>query len=465
MGRVATELRRKSAYMATGLAALLLRWLSPLEAAAAAAAAFVLCGVLAWVRGRRGGPIPGDGVRGGSAALLTYSLAVLGLILVFRSRLELAAAAWALTAIGDGMATVAGLTLRGPRLPWNPAKTWWGFLGFVLYGTCSSALLVRWVQHGRLDGGGAIGPSFLGFPSAPLWSDLTFLVLGCAGASVAAALAESLDAGVDDSLLVAAVGGASIYAATLVEPARLLAAWDLVQTALPRGALAAGAVAAALLALRAARVPGAATVWIFGTLLWWLGGWRAFLLLALSAAIAAACARLGGCGAADDRPAGLGASAVAAQTASGAVAGVLFAFLAEATPHRAAFVVALVAALATTAAGSVASAFGRPGACRRFLLPTFRRAPAGDGGRVCVEGALAAVLAAAAIGGVAWGVSLAPAAGLWIAPAGAIVGLALEPALVSARRRSPSPGRELPGLVGILAGALAAVALASLARI
>ncbi len=48
------------------------------------------------------------------------------LILVFYKRLEVAAAAWGILAFGDGMASVAGMTLGRRKLPWNPGKSWIG---------------------------------------------------------------------------------------------------------------------------------------------------------------------------------------------------------------------------------------------------------------------------------------------------------------------------------------------------
>jgi dolichol kinase len=55
--------------------------------------------------------------------------------IIFRSRLELAAGIWALLAVGAGMAALSGPVLRGPRLPWNPEKTWSEFAVFVVFGT------------------------------------------------------------------------------------------------------------------------------------------------------------------------------------------------------------------------------------------------------------------------------------------------------------------------------------------
>ena len=63
---------------------------------------------------------------GASIGIVLYPLAVLLLILVFWQRLEVAAAAWGILAFGDGMASVAGMTLGRRKLPWNPRKSWIG---------------------------------------------------------------------------------------------------------------------------------------------------------------------------------------------------------------------------------------------------------------------------------------------------------------------------------------------------
>ncbi len=64
--------------------------------------------------------------------MLAYPLALLAFVLVFRERRELAAAGFGILAVGDGMASFAGLALGGPRLPWTERKTWTGLLAFAV---------------------------------------------------------------------------------------------------------------------------------------------------------------------------------------------------------------------------------------------------------------------------------------------------------------------------------------------
>lgn len=56
----------------------------------------------------------------------------LPLLFLFPAHPELAAVVITILAIGDGSATLFGLSLGGRRLPWNSAKTWTGFIGFFV---------------------------------------------------------------------------------------------------------------------------------------------------------------------------------------------------------------------------------------------------------------------------------------------------------------------------------------------
>ena len=66
-----------------------------------------------------------------SCALGYASMSLLSLLL-FPGQVELAMVVLATLAFGDGAATLGGLLLRGPKLPWNPQKTWAGSACFVL---------------------------------------------------------------------------------------------------------------------------------------------------------------------------------------------------------------------------------------------------------------------------------------------------------------------------------------------
>lgn len=133
------------------------------------------------------------GERSCLAASVGYaSLVYLGLLL-FPDRAELAMTVFAVLAFGDGSATLGGLLWRGPRLPWNPRKTWTGLFCFLLVAT-PIATLYYWGE------------------SRPGVSWSVALACGTA-ATLAGALAESIPSRINDNIR---VGAAALIAVVLI---------------------------------------------------------------------------------------------------------------------------------------------------------------------------------------------------------------------------------------------------------
>src|SRR5437762_1952181 len=108
------ELLRKSLHIALGLGVVMLKFLSwEIAATIAALAALGNWLVLHRIVGKR----VARHERGYDAGIVLYPIAVCALIVVFHDHIELAGAAWAILAFGDGFATLAGKAIRGPRLP------------------------------------------------------------------------------------------------------------------------------------------------------------------------------------------------------------------------------------------------------------------------------------------------------------------------------------------------------------
>jgi len=126
--RLAREDKRKAVHLAMTLFALLLRWLSRWEAAAFAVAAILLNWVIMPLTGM-------DRTLGRErerfvSGVKLYPVAVLLIILLFPR--PVAAAGWAALGVGDWASNVIGRRLGTRKLPWNPAKSYAGTLGFVL---------------------------------------------------------------------------------------------------------------------------------------------------------------------------------------------------------------------------------------------------------------------------------------------------------------------------------------------
>lgn len=139
---------------------------------------------------RRHGEGAGIGAVGG------YSLSVLIMALLFPRHLELGLAVLAILAFGDGSATLVGLTIRGPRLWWNRAKSWSGLLGFVVIGS----LMTSWIYWGETHNPEAADPA-VSFGHALLLTS---------PAVVAGALAESVRSRINDNIRVGAVAAIAL---------------------------------------------------------------------------------------------------------------------------------------------------------------------------------------------------------------------------------------------------------------
>ena len=204
-GLTAAEWRRRAFHMLPGLLPVIL-WYVPHRVPLSPTLRGIILGVLlavcaaVWLRWR--------GIRrtasnaGRSASILGYAGGVLLTLFLFPDRPECGFAVLGVLAFGDGSATIAGGLLRGPRLPWNPAKTWAGLAGFVLAGVPATALMY-WGESHNAE---AVTPA----------ATLPVTLAVAAAGVLPAAAAESIHSRVNDNVRVAAVAALGILAAHAV---------------------------------------------------------------------------------------------------------------------------------------------------------------------------------------------------------------------------------------------------------
>ena len=485
------ELPRKLVHIGMGAFALLLRWLTPWQAIFMAVAALILNSF--FLHGITQGALlrPEERASRFSRGVVLYPAILLVTFIIFRSRLELAAGIWALLAVGDGMAALVGLALRGPRLPWNPKKTWSGLGAFVVFGGATCALAIRWTQRagtwtvgdslvpgglltlGESDASGRIGDAFLlggaigdagGAGAVAASGSLSFLVIGCLLAAAAAALAESLETSADDNILVPVVGGAVLWVATLVDPGLLFEG----QAAAPTFGGTAGSWSAVWLTGVAITVPvtiaayfaravdrsGAVVGALLATVLYVYAAWPGLVMLGGLMVIGAGVTRLGharkeALGVGEGRGGRRGFGSIGAN----AGAGVAFAFLAASTPYSEAFSIAMVAAFATSLFDTTATEFGQAFGRRHVLVTTWRAVPEGTTGGVSVAGTLAGVLAATAVAGMGWTTGLIAGTAASAVIFGAFCGSTLESFLGAMMGRGSRSDHHLRNLANTVAGA------------
>jgi uncharacterized protein (TIGR00297 family) len=422
------------------------------------------------------------------AGIVLYPISVLALIVLYRNHLHVAAAAWAIMALGDGMAAVIGLrcsggftselsnsaahlgpqsgsaapicgkppafrpmphslpssaqagrlslpacaeevvqgahpserrslsarqaaepqavgdemqrsldkrhfTSREPRrwtiaapLPWNRQKTWAGSLSFVVAGTMGAYILSRWIAPG-------IPP------------DKTLMVCGIA--SLLGAVIESLPIALDDNITVPLVVGAFMFCAFLVERSAL----DSNLPYLGRRIFLAIAVnlAFALLVwtLGAASRSGAVCGFLLGMAIYLAYGYKSFLLLFAFVLLGSLATRLGFAKKAARGVAERGGGARSWREAlANLLAAAFLAILVITTHHEAAFLIALVAALAEAAGDTVSSEIGQWASDRAYLITTFKLVPTGQDGGISLAGTAAGFAASAIIMGLGLGLGL-----------------------------------------------------------
>jgi uncharacterized protein (TIGR00297 family) len=402
----ASERTRQTVHVAMGAFALLLRYLSWWQAAVLAAGALGFnCFLLPHFGGSRLYRTA-EHTRGYSAGMLLYPLAVLLLVLMFPARLDIVAAAWGILAAGDGMATIVGTHVRGPRVPWNRDKSIAGSLALFIFGGVAGAFLAWWCR-----------PAVT--PAPNLWFSLGVPF----AAAAAAALAETIPVRLDDNLTVPLTAAGVLWAAALMRADAISSATARAVHALPVGA--ALNIVAAAAGHRAGTVSSSGTIVgaCIGTLIYVTTGWQGWVLLLGTFLAASVASRLGLrrktlLGIAEERGGRRGAGNAIANTGLAALAGLL----AVASHASAAAMVGFVAALTAGGSDTVASEVGKAVGRRTYMAHTLAAVPAGTPGALSLEGTAAGLACAFALASAGAALGLVPRAAVLAIVAGATIG-------------------------------------------
>jgi len=399
-----SELGRKAVHIGVGHFALLLRWLTWPQAALMAVGAFVFNWQVLPRLGGRGLWREHEHGRGHALGILLYPLSVLGVILLFRHELWMAAAVWGILAWGDGMASVVGQLAGGPRLPWNPKKGWMGTAAFVAFGTLGAAAFAAWTKGlpllGDVRPGRALGV-------------MALLALACA-------LVESLPTTLDDNLTVPLTAAVVLPLLVRADAQVLLGRPDLVKRLLLGLAINA-AIALLAFAARSIDVGGAVSAVVIGTAITAGLGLRGLAVMVAFFVIGTAATKIGyrvkaARGIAQEKGGARGWRNAWANGGVPAVLALMAALVPE--PQALLFTVAYAAAVATAAADTCSSEVGKAYGRLTFLITTLRPVPPGTEGAVSLEGTLGGMLGGFIVAAV--GASL----GLYSWPVAGLVGLA-----------------------------------------
>ena len=401
-----SEVLRKIVHMGMGLFALLLRVLQPWQAALAAAAALAHN---LWIMPRLWGRKvyrAAEIRRGLPVAVMVYPFSVLLLILLYGTRMFIAAGAWAVMAFGDGLAGIVGRAVGRIRYPWNRKKTLEGTLGFFIGGVAGAAALMYWTTRGVVPKGWTAEPAlfFLGVPAA---------VVALTG------LLETLDLRLDDNFTVPMAAGFLFYMAYETRfvhglPVHLSGtAWLLALAVTLAPALV-------FLGVGWVDVSGAVTGGLVGWLTLGAGSWPAFVLLFAFFFLGSLATRMGR---ETKRARGIAESGrrssanVLAKCGPQTLVIVWWALAPDSlrVPIALAYITGYTAAAMDTISSEIGKWLGR----RAFLWWRLRAVPPGTEGAISLEGTVAGWFGAAILLAPAW-VLYRP----WLTPARAAIVLA-----------------------------------------
>ena len=435
-----SELLRKVTHMSMGLFAFAVGWLGPLYSALLALTALLFNLFLFPRIGGRKLYREHEQAAGSSLGIVLYPLAVLILILVFWKKLEVAAATWGILAFGDGMASVAGMTLGRTKLPWNPRKSWAGTIAYAFFGTMAAATLLVWTAPGQYS-----------------WP---FAFAVCAAAAIVAALLESLPQGLDDNIGVPLVSGLFLLGLVLTQGHwNEFLAQDGLLFRFGMAVLVNAALAGAAYAAKTVNPSGVAAGFLVGFLIYFFLDWEGYLLLLAFFVIGSGCTKFGYKTKAAHKIAQEGGGRRGARHAfANAGVATACALFAAVTDHPILFGLAFAGAFATAAADTASSEIGQVLGRRTFLLTTFRPVPRGTEGAVSLEGTLAGVIASLVIAAIGAAVGLYPWIGVLPIVLAAFVGTTFESLVGAALEKRELLDNEALNFLNTLVGALVAAA-------
>ncbi|HYN20432.1 MAG TPA: DUF92 domain-containing protein [Thermoanaerobaculia bacterium] len=443
MGISRGEILRKVTHMSVGLFALAVGWLGPFWSAVLAASAVVFNLFLLPRVGGRKLLRDHEMTSGSSLGIILYPLAVLILILVFSRKLEVAAATWAILAFGDGMASVAGMTMGRTKLPWNPGKSWAGTIAYALFGTITAATLLMWTAQW----------------TAPGQYDWPFAFAVCAATAILAAALESLPQGLDDNIGVPLVSGLFLLGLVLTQGNWLgFLTQDGVPLRLGIALLVNAALAGTAYKLRTVDLSGVIAGLLVGSAIYFFLDWKGYLLLLAFFVIGSGSTKFGYKTKAAAKIAQEGGGRRGARhalaNAGVATACALFAAL---TDHPVLFGLAFAGAFATAAADTSSSEIGQVLGRRTFLPTKLRPVPRGTEGAISLEGTLAGIVASMVIAVLGVAAGLYGWGGVLAVVVAAFVGTMFESVVGAALEKRSLLDNEALNFLNTLVGALVAV--------
>ncbi|MCK6467299.1 MAG: DUF92 domain-containing protein [Candidatus Brocadia sinica] len=380
--------------------------------------------------------------RGFSFGKLIYGVMVFALILLFHKKMYIVAGAWAIMSLGDGCSNLFGKTYGKKKLPWNPEKSWIGFIAFVFFGGLGAAILMWWVNLSPLQ--------------TPLpWH---YLLITAFLTSFITAGVESLPLKIDDNITVPLAAGLFLYAATIVNWKHLSHAHNIF-TAFSVN------VAFGLLAyyVKTVNKSGLISGVVLGTIIYLCLGPGGFLILFTFFLLGSWSSRYkytwkASHGVAQENKGKRSSKHVIAKGGVGLVMAVMALLTNTPEIYRAAF----VAAFATATFDTISSELGQIYGKRPILITTMQPVPVGTDGAISVEGTILGILSAAFIGAEAYVLHVINLQSILIVIIASFVGTTVESILGATIERRKWISNEVVNFINISTGTIVSLFFAKI---
>jgi len=430
------ETPRRIVHFSMGGLAFLLPYLTPLQAVGAAGGAVVFN---LWLLPRLAPALFRRGERESPwrSGIVLYPATVLVLLLIFRHRMEIAGAAWAILAAGDSAAGFIGRRFGRTPIPWNRSKTTEGSCAFAFSAFVFSWALLVWMGRSPLE--------------AALLSAPT---------SLFAAFMESLPWKLDDNLTVPILAALFLAGLVEVDAGRLAGSAPAMGKTLLVGVLVNLVLAVVFRRNGAVDQSGMVAGFVVGVLTFVFASWRGYFVLITFFVLGSVSTRLG---MRRKQRLGIAQEKKGARSARHALANcgvaVYLAFLSAAAAVPAPFLVAFVCSYATAAFDTVSSEIGGAYGGRPVLITTLRRVAPGTNGAVSWLGTFAGLAAAAMVCVVAVATGLPGGRVIAVVLAAAFIGSTADSVLGATLERRGLIDNEAVNFSNTLVGALGGLAL------
>ena len=442
-----SEYKRKAVHIGSSVFALLLRWLTFWQGALGAVVAIIFNWLILPRIGGTALHREDDQKRGYALGILLYPISVLLLILFFPNRLYIVAAAWAIMAWGDGMASIFGKRFGMKKIPWNSDRSFAGSLAFFIFGGVASVLFTYFVWTN---------------PPAPhLWYIVAVPLL----AALLAAIVETIPSGVNDNLSVPLSAGLFLWALYQIDPAMVSIRTDLLTKNFIWAVIVNLAFGGTAYAMKMVGLSGFIGGLIVGTIVYTFGGYQLYLILITFFVLGSGATKFGY---AKKRAIGVAQEKGGARGWKNAVAncsiGAFLAILAILSPDAQSivFIAGFFGAFATAAADTVSSEIGQVLGKHPILITNLRPVPVGTEGAISLEGTFAGIVASMVLCavGVLLGVLTMPVA--LICVLAAFVGTTVESYLGATLEQMKIVDNEIINFMNTLVGAVVAMVLVAI---